>query len=223
MEHVLHEVEGAESRCLGTYERTSPRDAFARQYAGVVFACELLVHAVEVAYFAAAHAYVACGHVGVGADILPQLKHESLAETHDLGIRLALGAEVRASLCAAHGQRGEGVLERLLETEELEHREIDGAVEAQSSLVGAYRAVELNAVADVGLDLTLVVDPRYAEGDDTVGLDHTLDDLCLLEFGVFVVYLLDRLEDLAYCLQILVFTGVFTLEICHYIVNVHNS
>jgi hypothetical protein len=33
-----------------------------------------------------------------------QLGHKALAETHDLGVGLALGVEVGAALAAAHGQ-----------------------------------------------------------------------------------------------------------------------
>jgi hypothetical protein len=56
----------------------------------------------------------------IGADVLAELGHEALAEAHDLGVGLALGVEVRAALAAADGQRGEGVLEDLLEAEELD-------------------------------------------------------------------------------------------------------
>ena len=64
-------------------------------------------------------------------------------------------------------------------------------MEANTTLVGADSAVELHAVAQVSLNLAIVINPRYAEGDDTVGLDHTLHDFSLLKFGVVVVNLLD--------------------------------
>ncbi len=96
-------------------------------------------------------------------------------------------------------------------------------MESQAAFVGAYGAVELHAVTDVGLYLAAVVHPRHAEGDDAVGLDHTLDDFSLFELGMFVVNLLDRLEDFAYCLQILAFARMFPFEICHQIINVHNT
>ena len=64
-------------------------------------------------------------------------------------------------------------------------------METDTTLVGADGAVELNTVAKVGLDLALVVNPRYTEGDDAVGLNHTLNDFSLLELGVIVIYLLD--------------------------------
>jgi hypothetical protein len=80
-----------------------------------------------------------------------ELGHERLAEAHHLVVALALGVEVRAALAAAHGQRGQRVLEDLLEGEELEDAEVDRGVEAQAALVGADGAVELDAEAAVDL------------------------------------------------------------------------
>jgi hypothetical protein len=58
---------------------------------------------------------------------------------------LPLGSKSRAALAAAHRQRGERVLEHLLEGEELEDAEVDRRVEAQAALVRADRAVHLDA------------------------------------------------------------------------------
>ena len=65
---------------------------------------------------------------------------------------LPLGSKSRAALAAAHRQRGQAVLEHLLEAEELEDAEVDAGVEAQAALVGPDRAVELDAEAAVDLD-----------------------------------------------------------------------
>ena len=90
-----------------------------------IFAGQFLVHAVHVAYLAAAHAYIAGGYVGIGADVAPQLGDEGLAEAHDFHVGFTLGVEVRPAFSATHGQCGEGVFEGLLEGEELEDRRID--------------------------------------------------------------------------------------------------
>lgn len=76
-----------------------------------------------------------------------QLGHERLAEAHDLLLGATLGVEVRAALAAADGQAGEGVLEDLLEAEELDDAEVDARVEAQPALIGAENAVVLHAEA----------------------------------------------------------------------------
>jgi len=112
-----------------------------------------------------------------------------------------VGVEVRAALAAAHGQGGQAVLEDLLKAEELQDALIDRRMEAQATLVGADGAVELDAVAAVHLDLALVIDPGYTEGNDALRLDQTLDEAGLLVLGMLLHDGLDALQDLADSLQ----------------------
>ena len=77
------------------------------------------------------------------------------AEPADLRVRLALGVKVRAALAAAHVQAGEGVLEDLLEPEELEDGEVDRRVETETALVRAEDRRELDAEAVVDLAVAL--------------------------------------------------------------------
>ena len=158
---------------------------------------ELVAHALVLAEheadLTAAHADVAGGDVGELADVAAELGHEALAEAHDLVVGLALGVEVRAALAAAHGQRGERVLEHLLEGEELEEAEVDGGMEAHAALVGADGAVHLDAEAAVELDVALVVDPRHAEHDHALRLGDALEDLGLAVLRVLVQHDLERL------------------------------
>src|SRR6185436_12904832 len=154
-EHRLDEVDAAVAGRLGTDQRAAPGAALAGEHAGELVA-QLLVHAEEVADLAPANADVARRHVGVGPDVPPQLGHEGLAETHHLAVGLALGVEVAAALAAAHRQRGEAVLEHLLEGEELEDAEVDAGVEAQAALVRPQRAAHLDAEAAVYLDVAAV-------------------------------------------------------------------
>ena len=60
-------------------------------------------------------------------------------------------------------------------------------MEAYAPLIRAYGVVELYAIAEIGLHLSLIVGPGDAECHDTVRLDHTLDDTRLLKFGMLVV------------------------------------
>ena len=94
-------------------------------------------------------------------------------------------------------------------------------MEAQTALVGADGAVELYAIAEIGLHLAAVVDPRHAEGEDAVGVHDALHDLRALEFGVLVVDLLDRLQYLLHGLQVLAFARVLALELGHQFAYVH--
>ena len=145
-EHLFGEVDGAVAGGLGTDERAAPVDALAGQRCRRTRCADALVLAEQVADLTAADADVAGGAVGELADVAGELGHEALAEAHDFAVALALRVEVRAALAAAHGKRGEGVLEDLLEGEELEHAEVDARMEAQAALVGADGAVHLDAV-----------------------------------------------------------------------------
>ena len=113
-----------------------------------------------------------------------QFGHEALAESHDLIVGLAFGVEVGSAFSAADRHAGQGVLEDLLEAQELDDAEVDGGVETKAPLVGAERTVELDAEAAVDLDLALVVLPGYPEDDLALRLADALDDLAVRELGV---------------------------------------
>jgi hypothetical protein len=57
----------------------------------------------------------------------------------------------------------QGVLEDLLETQELEDGQVDGRVETETTLVGTESGVELDTESTVHLHHTLVVLPDDAE------------------------------------------------------------
>ena len=88
-------------------------------------------------------------------------------------------------------------------------------METETALVGTDRAVELNAITQIGLHLAGIIHPSHAEGEDTVGLYHALDDLSLLELRMLVVHFLDGVEDFADSLEILALTGVLPLKVSH--------
>ena len=212
LEHVLGEVDSAVAGSLGTDERTAEGTALAGENADELVA-QALVLAEEVADFAAADADVTGGNVGIGSDMAGKLGHEALAETHDFAVGLAARIEVGAALAAAHGKRGEGVLEGLLKAEELENGESYGRMEAEAALVRPDRGVELDAVAAVDLNDAVVVDPGNAEHDRALGLDHTLEDGGLFVLGVGLdhggeggEHLFDRLDEFR-------FVSVFRLDV----------
>lgn len=75
-------------------------------------------------------------------------KRRSAATTHnaeaaDLALALALGVKVGTTLTTTEVETGQGILEDLLETKELQDREVDSGVEAETALVGAESGVEL--------------------------------------------------------------------------------
>ena len=125
-----------------------------------------------------------------------QLGHESLAESHDLGIASAAGIKVGTALGAAHGQAGQAVLKGLLEAQELHDGQVDGGMEAQAALVGADGAVELHTETAVDMGLASIVNPRDAEHDLALGLDHSLKQSNLLILGVLLDNGNQRLKNL---------------------------
>ena len=113
-------------------------------------------------------------------DVLAELPHEGNAELADLVVGLALGVEVAATLATAHVEAGEGILEDLLETQELKNGQVDSGVEAETALVWAKGRVELDAVALVDVADALVVFPDNAELDDALGDRDDLESLLVL-------------------------------------------
>ena len=55
------------------------------------------------------------------------------------------------------------------------------------------------------------------------GLNHALNDLSLLKLRMLVINLLNRLKDFTYSLQILGFAWVFSLQVGHNFLNVHDN
>ncbi|MDT4836454.1 hypothetical protein FQZ97_701520 [compost metagenome] len=175
LEHLLGEIHATEAGGLGANQAAAIGQALAGQDRGE-FVGQALVLAEEEADLAGADADITGRHVQVGTDMAVQLAHEGLAETHHFGVALALGVEVRAALAATHGQRGQGILEHLLEGEELQHAQVHGRMEAQAALVGTDGAAHLHAEATVDADPSLIVDPRHTEQDGTLRLDDPFDD-----------------------------------------------
>src|SRR5260370_511233 len=92
--------------------------------------------------------------------------------------------EIASALAAAHGQRGERVLEDLFERQEFQDAEVHRGMEAQSALVGADGAVHLDAEAAIDLHFTRVIEPGHAEHKDSFGLRDTFQNLGFAILGV---------------------------------------
>ena len=113
LQQAVGKVAQTVSSGLGTSQGTAVGQALAGKHAGK-FVAQAFILTEQIADLPAAHADVAGGHIGVGADILKQLIHKGLAEAHNLRIGLAVGVEVGAALAAADGQAGAAVLKGLL-------------------------------------------------------------------------------------------------------------
>ena len=121
--------------------------------------------------------------------------------------------KVGAALAAAHGKRGQGVLEDLLKTEELDHAQGNLVVETEAALIRTDCRIELDAVAAVDLDLALIVHPGHPENDSALGLHNATDDVLLFQPGIGFHHGHQSLQHLVDGLQILVLLGIACGEI----------
>ena len=217
-EHFLSEVNNAVACCLGTDERATPAKTLAGKNAGELVA-QPLVLTEEETNLTTACSYVACGNVGVCADVLGEFSHEALAETHYLVVGLAFGVEVRTALATAHGECCEGVFEYLLESEEFQDAEVNSRVETEAAFVRSDCAVHLDAETTVDLDFALVVNPRNTEHDYALRLYHALEDFALLVLGVFVDVVHERFYNLLDSLVELGLTGILGDYFRHEVVD----
>ena len=160
----------------------------------------------HIANLAGANADIACGNVGIGAEILLKLGHKCLTETHNFVIGFALGVEICAALTAAHRKTGKRVLKGLLEAKELDYRGAYAGVEAATALVGTDCAVELNAEAAVNLNLAAVVNPSNAELNKAFGFYDSVHNCFVI--GALVDNGGKRFEYFANCLQKFLFACV---------------
>ena len=144
------------------------------------------IGAEEKTDLAQTHSHAAAGDVGVGADVMGQFGHETLAEAHHLVVRLALGFKVAAPPGAADGQHGQRVLEDLLERQGFEGRKTHRGVKTQPALERAEDTVHLHPIAAIDVDLAGIIHPGHPEDDAALGLDKPLQNRLLAEIGAAV-------------------------------------
>ena len=222
LEHFAHEVEAAETCCLGTNERASVVKSLACEDTAEV-ACQTLVLAEEITYLSGSHTDITCRNVYLRTYVAEEFAHEGLAEAHYLAITLASGREVAAALATAHGQGCEGILEGLLKSQELENAEVHAGMETKSTLIGANSAVILDTIAQIDLHFALVVHPGNTECDDALGLDKAFEQRGALPFGVLVIDIFNTDKHFAYCLEILSFSWMLGLQRGHEFFNVQHG
>ena len=96
-------------------------------------------------------------------------------------------------------------------------------METNAAFVRANSIVELNAIANVGLHFALVVYPRNAEGENAVGFNHSFNDFCFFEFGMFVVDILNRQKNFSHGLKIFLLARVLSFEVAKNFVYIHDT
>ena len=95
-------------------------------------------------------------------------------------------------------------------------------MESHTTFVWSDSVVELYTISGVCLNLALVVNPSNTECKHSVRLHEALDDSCVLEFRMLVIYILDALKYFTYSLEIFLLCRVLGLETGHYFSCFHN-
>lgn len=96
-------------------------------------------------------------------------------------------------------------------------------METETTLVRTNSIVELNAVTDVYMNFTSVVRPGHTESKDTIWLNETFDDTVLFKFGMLIVHILDREENLFYSLEEFFFARVLSLQLGENLICLHSK
>ena len=175
----------AKTGSFGTNERTAVGQALTGENAGELISQSLIL-TVQITNFSCTYADITGRNVGISADVFGKFGHKALAETHHFAVTLTARIEVRTALTAAHGQRGQRVLEGLLKAEEFNNRSVYGRMETQAALIRTDGRVELNSETSVYLRFAVIVNPRNTEGDLSFGFYHTLDYACFYQVRSFL-------------------------------------
>jgi hypothetical protein len=186
LHHFLGEIDTAIPGGFGAHQGTTPGEPLTGEHAGFVLVGKAAIHTEQVADFPAADANIAGGNVPIFTNMVVEFGHEGLTEPHDFGIGLAFGVEVSAALAAADGQTGKRVLEDLFETKEFDDAKVDGRVEAEPTLIGAKRRVELHPEAAVNLNNTLIVHPGNTEHKLSLWFAQPLNETIVRVVGILV-------------------------------------
>ena len=94
-------------------------------------------------------------------------------------------------------------------------------METNTAFVGTNGVVMLNAVAHVGLHLTLIISPSDAELNHSVGNAEALYQIIFFKLGVFVVLFFDGGEHLAHCLDVLRLIGESSFQFLYNFISFH--
>ncbi len=185
LEHFVDKEGGAIAGRFGTHQRTAPVEALAGEHARFPTIGNTLVLAKHVADFTAANTDITCGDIRMLTDVTVQFSHEALTEAHDFIVGFTFRIEIRATFAATNRQTGQGILEYLFKTKELDNAEINRRVEAKTALVWAEGAVELNTESAIDLNDAFIILPRHPKDDLSFRLTDAFNDPMVCKFRMF--------------------------------------
>src|SRR5690606_6223144 len=178
-----HKIDRTITRRFRADQTAAERQALTCESAGH-FILEFAIHPIHVANFTATNTNIARRNIQIRADMTVKFRHEGLAKPHDFNVALAFGVEVRAAITAPHRQRGQRILEHLLEGQKFQDAQVDRWMKTDTAFVWPNGAVHLDAITAVDLDLAPIIDPSDPELNDPLRLQHPLQQTVLHVFGV---------------------------------------
>ena len=200
LQHFLCNIEETIAGSFCSDERSAIGQTFTGQHA-FEYAAKLFVHTKHIADLTSAGTDIASRYVSVRANVLEEFAHEALAECHNFTVGFALWIEIGTAFAAADGQASQRVFEDLLETEEFNNTEVYRRMQTDAALIGADRAVVLNTVTAVDMNLAIVIDPRYTETDLALRIDEALQKRVMaVLFFVRIDRGTKRIQYFFYCL-----------------------
>ena len=220
LKNFIQIVNCAVSGSFRTDQRTAEAEVFACQNAVLEHALQTAILAIQETDLASADTHITCRNIDVRSDVAIQSCHKGLAETHDLSITLACRIKVGTALAAADRKACQGILEDLLKAEELDDSRIDVRLETKAAFVRSDRSVELAAVADVGVDIAVVIFPDYAESEHTLRLHHTAEKIDFFVFRMLINNRSERRKNFFDCLNEFRLVAVLLFDISDYLIYI---
>ena len=197
VEHVYNTITGS----LCTDQGTAKGETFTCEHT-LIESADSLVLSEEISDLTSANTDITSRYICVCTDIFTKLCHKALAECHNLSVRFTFRIEVGATFSAADRKTCKRVFEDLLKTKEFQDTLIYRRMESQAALVWSDRTVELDTVSLVNLYSSVVIDPRYFEGDDSLWLYKTLKNgKFTILFLIFVNYDFKGVKNFLNCLM----------------------
>ncbi|MNI01034.1 hypothetical protein D3C73_538560 [compost metagenome] len=206
--HFSSEIYKTVASSFSTSQAAAISKSFTCKNACFVPANKTFVLTEHVADFSCAYTDVTSRYVCVRTDIFGQFCHEALCKFHNFVVGFTFRIEVGATFTAADWLASQRVFENLFETKELDDASINGWMETKSTFVRSDSAVELNAETTVYLNIALIVNPRYAESDQSFWLNDSFKNRIVAVFRVFREYWSEGVQYFFYSLVKFAFTWI---------------
>ena len=80
-------------------------------------------------------------------------------------------------------------------------------METDSSFVRTYSIVVLDAVAHVGMHISLIICPGHPKRENPIGNTEPLDQIAFFKLDIPIIGIFDGIQYLFYCLVVFRFVG----------------